>query len=116
MPVRRVAIFLSSGDDDALRCAGSCALTAAASGDQVDVYLFGSAVPALVASADAEPGSAAEALREARATGQCRLVACSASVVAAKIDLAEAERATDAVVGWPTILTWTRGIADRFSF
>jgi peroxiredoxin family protein len=116
VPDRRVAIFLSRGDDDALRLAGSCALAAAALGDRVDVYLFGPAVPAVVGSHDAEPDHPAAVLRQAREVGRCRLVACSASVVTARVDLGEAERALDAVVGWPTILEWTRGIGDRFSF
>ncbi len=116
MPDRRVAIFLSHRDHDALRLAGSCALAAAAMGDRVDVYLFGPAVPALVAARDAEPDDPAAVLCKAREVGRCRLVACSASVVTEKVDLGAAERALDAVVGWPTILEWTRGITDRFSF
>jgi len=43
-------------------------------------------------------------------------VACSASVVAQKVDLGAAGRALDAVVGWPTIIEWSRGVVDRFSF
>jgi hypothetical protein len=43
-------------------------------------------------------------------------VACSASVVEEKVPLEAAERALDAVVGWPTILEWSRGVPDRFSF
>ncbi len=116
MPERRVAILLSHADGDALRCAGSCALAAAAAGDRIDVYLFGPAVPALVRSHDAEPDDPAALLHEARRTGKCRLVACSASVVAEKVDLGEAERALDAIAGWPTILMWTRDVVDRFSF
>ncbi len=116
MPDRRVAIFLSHGDEDALRLAGSCALASAAMGDRVDIYLFGPAVPAVAGSHDAEPDHPASVLRQARGVGRCRLVACSASVVAGKVDLGAAEHAFDAVVGWPTILEWTRGITDRFSF
>ncbi len=116
MPDRRVAIFLSRADDDALRLAGSCALASSAMGDRVDVYLFGAAVPAVVEAHDAEPDHPAAVLRQAREAGRCRLVGCSASVVAGKVDLGAAERALDAVVGWPTILEWTRGVADRFFF
>jgi hypothetical protein len=54
-------------------------------------------------------------LAQARGSG-CRLIACSASVVAEKVALADAERALDAVVGWPTILEWSRGVVDRFFF
>ena len=43
-------------------------------------------------------------------------MACSASVVAEKVDLGAAQEALDAVVGWPTILEWSRGVVDRFSF
>jgi len=116
MPERRVAIFLSHADDGALRLAGSAALAAAASGDRVDVYLFGAAVPALVAAHGADPDEPGARLHQAREAGSCRLVACSASVVEEKVALGDAERALDAVVGWPTILEWSRGVVDRFFF
>jgi len=112
---RRTAVFLSRPDDTALRLAGSCALAAAAMGDRVDVFLFGAAVRAVVEAAD-EPGGAAAPLQQARTAGTCRVFACSQSVVEAKVDLGRAEAALDAVVGWPTILEWTRGVADRFFF
>lgn len=116
MPDRRVAVFLSHADDNALRLAGSCALTAAAAGDRVDVYLFGPAVRALVESHGGEPDEPSARLHEARHAGKCRLVACSASVVEQRVPLADAERALDAVVGWPTVLEWSRGVVDRFHF
>ncbi len=116
MPDRRVAVFVSHADDTALRLAGSCALAAAASGAQVDVYLFGPAVRALVEGHDGEPDEPAARLHEARAIGTCRLVACSASLVEERVPLDAAERALDAVVGWPTILEWSRGVTERFSF
>ena len=115
----RTVVFLSHADPGALRLAASCALTAAAMGDRVDVFLFGPAVRAVVdAAADAgAPGGEDEVamLAQARTSG-CRLIACSASVVAEKVPLAEAERSLDAVVGWPTILEWSRGVVDRFFF
>jgi uncharacterized protein (DUF58 family) len=113
---RRVAVFLSHADEGALRLAGSCALAATALGDRVDVYLFGPAVPAVVAAHGGEQDEPGALLHQARTAGSCRLVACSASVVDEGVALAEAERALDAVVGWPTILEWSRGVADRFSF
>ncbi len=116
MPDRRVAIFVVRGGDEALRLAGSCALAAGASGDRVDVYLFGPAVPELVRAADADDDDSTATLRQVRTQGRCRLIACSGSVVAEQVDLQDAERAFDAVVGWPTILEWTRGVVDRFSF
>jgi uncharacterized protein (DUF58 family) len=115
MPERRVVVFLSHADPSSVRLAGSCALAAAALGDRVDVYLFGPAVPALVEAHDDEEEPAAMLL-QARRAGACRLVACSASLVEEKVALADAERALDAVVGWPTILEWSRGVADRFFF
>lgn len=115
MAERRIVVLLSHGDETALRLAGACALAAAAMGARVDVFLFGAAVPAVVAAhgepAD-EPGGL---LHQARASG-CRLVACSASLVEEKVALEAAERALDAVVGWPTVLAWTEGVIDRFSF
>jgi predicted peroxiredoxin len=114
MPGRTV-IFLSHADGTALRLAGACALSAAAMDERVDVFLFGAAVRAVV---EAEPGDAdhpAATLLQARAAG-ARLTACSASVVEARVDLDAAEAALDAVVGWPTILEWSRGVVERFSF
>jgi hypothetical protein len=116
MPERRVAVFLSHADASALRLAGSAALAAAASGDRVDVYLFGPAVRAVVEAHDAEPDEPAGLLHQARAAGSCRVVACSASVVEERVALDAAERALDAVVGWPTILEWSRGVVDRLFF
>lgn len=116
MPDRHVVVFLSRADETSLRLAGSCALAAAAAGDRVDVYLFGPAVRAVVEAHEGLPDEPGVRLHEARAAGACRLVACSASLVEEKVSLADAERALDAVVGWPTILEWSRGIADRFSF
>lgn len=115
----RTIVFLSHADAGALRLAASCALTAAAMGDRVDVFLFGPAVRAVVEAGrdgDAPPGEDELAtLLRARGSG-CRLVACSASVVAEKVPLDRAERALDAIVGWPTIVEWSRGVVDRFFF
>jgi uncharacterized protein (DUF58 family) len=116
MPDRRLAVFLSHADEAALRLAGSCALAAAATGTRVDVYLFGPAVRALVEAHGGEADDPAARLHQARAAGSCRLVACSASLVEEKVALHDAERALDAVVGWPTILEWSRGVVERFSF
>ncbi|MBI5067802.1 MAG: DsrE family protein [Deltaproteobacteria bacterium] len=111
----RVALFLSHADATALRLAGSCALTAASMDHRVDVFVFGPAVPALVEAAD-EPDHPGAPLLRARQAGQVRLLACSASVVEEKVDPAGAERTFDAVVGWPTVLEWSRGVVDRFVF
>ncbi|HEX9398495.1 MAG TPA: hypothetical protein VF912_00195 [Anaeromyxobacter sp.] len=116
MAERRVVVFLSHADAGALRLAGSVALAAAAAGDRVDVYLFGLAVPAVVEAYEGEPDEPGSLLHQARAAGTCRLIACSASVVEEKVPLDAADRALDAVVGWPTILEWSRGVVDRFSF
>lgn len=113
---RRIVIFLSHGDLPSLRLAGSAALAAAAAGDRVDVYLFAAAVPAVVAAHDAEPDEPGALLHQARGAGTVRLIACSASIVEEKVPLDAAERALDAVVGWPTILEWSRGVIDRFFF
>jgi predicted peroxiredoxin len=111
----RVVVFVSHGDASALRLAGSCALAAASMGDRVDVFLFGPAVRAVV-EGHGDQEHDASLLHQARAGGSCRLLGCSASMVADRVDLAAASAALDAVVGWPTVLEWSRGIADRFSF
>lgn len=111
----RVVIFLSHADPTALRLAGACALAAAALDDRVDLFLFGPAVAAAVEAAG-DPEHPAALLHQARAAGRCRLLACSASAVAEGVDLGRAESALDAVVGWPTVLEWSRGVVDRFFF
>ena len=116
MADRRVVVFLSHADEGALRLAGSAAMTAAALGDRVDVYLFGPAVPAVVAARGAEQDEPGALLHQARQVGVCRLVACSASVVEQRVTLEDAEHALDAVVGWPTIVEWSAGVVDRFFF
>ena len=57
-----------------------------------------------------EPGGR---LHEAREAGRCRVIACSESVVLEKVPLGDAERALDAVVGWPTVLAWSEGVVER---
>jgi predicted peroxiredoxin len=114
MPGRTV-IFLSSATPHALRSAGSCALAAVALEQRVDVFLTGPAVPAVVAGHDGEADDPAALLQQARGSG-ARLIACSASVVEQRVPLDRAEAALDAVVGWPTILEWSRGVIDRFTF
>jgi hypothetical protein len=116
MAGRRLVVFVSHGDETALRLAGSCALAAAAQAERVDVFLFGPAVPVVVAAHGAPADEPGGLLHQARATGACRLLACSASLVEEKVSLEAAGRALDAVVGWPTILAWTQGVVDRFSF
>ncbi len=111
----RVVVFVSRGDPVALRLAGSCALAAVSMDNRVDVFLFGPAGAAVVEGhGDVEDPSAL--LQQARAAGSCRLLGCSASVVAEKVDPSDAERALDAVIGWPTVIEWSRGIVDRFFF
>jgi uncharacterized protein (DUF58 family) len=111
----RVVLFISHADATALRLAGSCALAAASMGDRVDVFLFGSALAAAV-EAHGDADHAAALLYQAREAGTCRLLGCSASVVEERVDLARAETALDAVVGWPTVVEWSRGVVDRFFF
>ncbi len=115
----RVVVFLSHADPCSLRLAGSCALAAVSMGARVDVFLFGPAVRAVVEGAEGAGGDAddpATLIHQAREGGTCRLLACSASVVAERVDPGAAERAFDAVVGWPTVIEWTRGVVDRFFF
>jgi hypothetical protein len=109
----RVAIFLSHDDAAALRLAGSCALAAVAMGERVDVFLFDAALPSLIGAGEHDHPAAL--LVRARSAG-CRLLACSASLVEQRVDPAAAEAAFDAVVGWPTVVEWTRGVSDRFFF
>ena len=113
---RRTIVFLSRADAGSLRIAGSCALAAAAMGDRVDVFLLGDAVRAVVDGADERDDGPSRALFQARDAGNCRLLACSAGLVESGLDPASADGVLDAVVGWPTILEWTRGVADRFFF
>jgi uncharacterized protein (DUF58 family) len=111
----RVVLFVSHADATALRLAGSCALAASSMGDRVDVFLFGAALAAAV-EARGDRDHAAALLQQARESGGCRLLGCSASLVEARVDGAAAEAALDAVVGWPTMMEWSRGVVDRFFF
>jgi predicted peroxiredoxin len=124
---RRTLVFLTRPDGTAVRMAGSCALAAAAMGDRVDVFLLGEAVRVVVEAAGerageragdgaGEPDDDAAALFQARSAGTCRIFACSQGVVESGLDPAAVQAVLDAVVGWPTILEWTRGVADRFFF
>ena len=113
---RRTIVFLSRADGGSLRLAGSCALAAAAMGGRVDVFLLGEAVRAVVEAAEDRDEGPARALFQARGAGNCRLLACSAGLVESGIDPAVAQQVVDAVVGWPTIQEWTRGVPDRFFF
>ncbi len=113
---RRTIVFLSHADAAAVQIAGSCALAAAALGDRVDVFLLGEAVRAVVEAAEERTEGPARALFQAREVGTCRLLACSAGLVESGLDPAEAQEVVDAIVGWPTILEWTRGVPDRFHF
>jgi len=111
----RLVIFVSHSDETALRLAGSCALAAVSMGGRLDVFLFGPALPAVV-EAEGEADHPAGLLHRARAAGNCRLLGCSASLVKEKVDPARAEAVLDAVVGWPTVVEWSRGVVDRFFF
>ena len=115
----RTVLFVSHADPVQLQLAGACALAAAAMGDRVDVFVFGPAVAA-VAEAHGDGDHPGSLLQRARGAGTCRLLACSAGLVEARreaaLDPEEAAAAFDAVVGWPTVLAWSRGVVDRFSF
>ena len=113
---RRTIVFLSHADDASVRIAGSCALAAAALGDRVDVFLLGEAVRAVVEGAADPEDAPTQALFQAREAGNCRLLACSAGLVESGLDPAAADGVVDAVIGWPTILEWSRGVPDRFFF
>jgi predicted peroxiredoxin len=112
---RRTLVFLSHPDEAALRMAGSCALAAAAMGDRVDVFLLGAAIRAVVEGAG-EPDEPSRALFQARQAGTCRIFACSQGLVESGLPPTMAQEVLDAVVGWPTILEWSRGVSDRFFF
>jgi len=113
--VRRTLVFLTRADGAAVRMAGSCALAAAAMGDRVDVFLLGEAVRAVAEGAGDEDGPA-RALFQARQAGACRILACSQGLVESGLDPSATHDVVDAVVGWPTILEWSRGVPDRFFF
>jgi len=113
---RRVAVFLTRGEAPAVRMAGSCALAAAALGARVQVFLLGDAVRAAVEGAGDDPDAPGAALHRAREAGACQLVACSQGVVESGLDPGAVQDVLDAVVGWATILEWSRGVEERFSF
>jgi uncharacterized protein (DUF58 family) len=111
----RVVLFVTRADAGSLRLAGACALAASAMNDRVDVFAFGAAAVALV-DGHGDPEHPAALLHQARRSGACRLLGCSAGLVDARVEPSSAEAALDAVVGWPTVLEWSRGVVDRFFF
>ncbi|HVE81751.1 MAG TPA: hypothetical protein VND93_02850, partial [Myxococcales bacterium] len=85
--------------------------------DRLDEPDFGDA-PSRARAADRFESRSLPTLRELlqhlRASGSCRLYACSGSLAAVADRPDAVERAVDQVVGWSTILQLTAGITDRF--
>jgi peroxiredoxin family protein len=128
----RVAIFLHSGEYERMHQGLSIAAAAAAAGREVLVFFFWWALERLLDDRLDEPdlGEAharaadrferrglptlRELLAHLRASGSCRLHACSGSLAAVADRPDAADRAVDQVVGWSAILELTAGITDRF--
>lgn len=135
-PLRRVAIFLHSGDYDRLHQGCSIAAAAAAGGREVQLFLFWWALDRFLRGGFAEPAleglgprevveaaedafdegapTAAALLEAARASGKCTLYACSASAIFLGQRPDRIASSVDQVVGWSAILGITSGIVDRF--
>lgn len=132
-----VALFLHAGEYDRLHQGAAIAAAATAAGRKVEIFFFWWALRALVTGAlshpegDARLGApaeeailhrleahshptAAELLAAARASGLCRLFACSASAELLGLRADALSDRVDSVVGWSGILARTEGITDRF--
>ena len=131
MSENRVAVFLHSGDYDRVHQGAAIAAAAAAGGRPVEVFFFWWALRRLVNGGLATPEFADEAelshrfearsyptaaalLASARATGHCRVFACSASMEMLGLRPTQLEPLVDTILGWSGILERTQGIADRF--
>jgi peroxiredoxin family protein len=128
----RVVLFLHSADYDRLHQGLAIGAAAAALGRQVDLYFFWWALERLLAGRLDEPDfhpprpevadrfearglpTAAALLSHLRASGRCRVVACSGSLAALGRDAAAAAPHVDEVLGWTSILQRTAGVVDRF--
>jgi peroxiredoxin family protein len=131
MSEKRVAVFLHSGDYDRIHQGAAIAAAAAAGARPVEVFFFWWALRRLVDGGlgtpelPGEPDLAhrfetrgyptAEALlTAARATGVCRVFACSASMEMLGLRPPQLEPLVDSILGWSGILDRTQGISDRF--
>ena len=108
------------------------AAAAAALGKKVELYFFWWALERLLDGRLDEPEfdpprpdisdrfearglpTARELLTHLRASGRCRLVACTGSLAALGRDAGAAAPHVDEVLGWTAILQRTTGVADRF--
>lgn len=136
-PSKRVAVFLHAGDYDRIHQGCAIAAAAAASGREVQIFLFWWALDRFLEDGFAEPDfsnlslptrlqeaaedafekgapTAAALLEAARETGRCRLYACSASGHLLGRRLDHVAEKVDQVVGWSAILALTAGVGDRF--
>ncbi len=106
MPVtadKRVAGFLHSGDYDRLHQGAAGAAAAASGARPVEVFVETRGYPT------------AEALRTAaRATGLCKVFACSASMEMLGVRPDRLEPLVDSILGWSGILARTEGVTARF--
>jgi len=128
----RVAVFLHSGEYERMHQGLSIAAAAAAAGREALVFFSWWALERLLEDRLDEPdlGEARagagdrferrglptlrELLGHLKASGNCRLYACSGSLAAVSDRPDAAERAVEQVVGWSTVLQLTAGITDRF--
>lgn len=111
-------LLLQRGAEDVLYEAAAMTAAAVSLGIDVTLIWFDGALEALVsgslAEEDGDPASAGRLLAEARQTGNVRFLACSASVVARRLEREALDRCVDDIVGWPTAISLIRSAERSF--
>jgi len=111
-------LLLQRGAPDVLYEAAAMTASAISLGIDVTLIWFDAALDALVAGRlseeEGEPASAGRLLLEARDTGRVRMLACSASMVSARLSPEAVRAHVDDVVGWPTAISLIRAAERSF--
>lgn len=111
-------LLLQRDSEEVLYEAAAMTAAAVSLGISVTLIWFDGALEALVsghvADSEQDERGAGRLLREARETGRVRSLACSASMVARKLDPDALAASVDAIVGWPTAISLIRQAERSF--
>ena len=111
-------LLLQRDSEEVLYEAAAMTAAAVSLGVSVTLIWFDGALEALVsgrlADSEQDERGAGRLLREARETGRVRSLACSASMVARRLDPGALASSVDAIVGWPTAISLIRQAERSF--
>jgi predicted peroxiredoxin len=116
-PAERWVLLLQRGTEEVLYEAAAMTAAAASLGITVTLVWFDAALEALVSGRLEETegeASAARLLSAARETGRVRSLACSASMIRARLEPERVREKVDDVVGWPTAVSLIRSAKKAF--